>query len=228
MSDEGRGHFEQGRWVPERVVVRLLKYGIAEESVAASPQEAGGPPSGIRQTAGTPSVSRSTAGASTSVFTQGTTGGLRSPCASFAKSTASIRANARGSRPTTAIAGRHAAAPEETCRRYLLPPVLRQPEPGAGSGLERGCPAIFEATADEIERREPATPGWPIPPPPGFGVNGRRRHRRARDLTAPCPVRRAPWRVFNQVGGDNRLLPIGAQFSAGLSCPSGEVSFPEG
>jgi hypothetical protein len=40
MSDDVRGHFEQGRWVPERVVVRLLKYGFAEDSVAASPQEA--------------------------------------------------------------------------------------------------------------------------------------------------------------------------------------------
>jgi hypothetical protein len=40
MSDGGRGHFEGGRWVPEKVVVRLLQYGIAEDSVAASPQEA--------------------------------------------------------------------------------------------------------------------------------------------------------------------------------------------
>ncbi len=40
MSDEVRGHFEKGRWVRERVVVRLLKYGIAEDSVASSPQEA--------------------------------------------------------------------------------------------------------------------------------------------------------------------------------------------
>ena len=42
MSGEGRGHFEQGRWVPERVVVRLLQYGIAADTVAASPQEAWG------------------------------------------------------------------------------------------------------------------------------------------------------------------------------------------
>ena len=40
MSDDVRGHFEQGRWVPERVCVRLRRYGIAEDSVAASPQEA--------------------------------------------------------------------------------------------------------------------------------------------------------------------------------------------
>jgi hypothetical protein len=40
MNDDARGHFEKGRWVRERVTVRLLKYGLAEESVAISPQEA--------------------------------------------------------------------------------------------------------------------------------------------------------------------------------------------
>lgn len=35
-----RGHFEAGKWIPEKVILRVWRYGKADDTIEESPQEA--------------------------------------------------------------------------------------------------------------------------------------------------------------------------------------------